>query len=321
MIHHQQTHARWPDRQENFRNTNQAEIDVRYELMPIAQQDDGAWKIRLVLHRLEQLTCRDGERKQTHLARADHPTGGVDPYEVMKMSFKDYAKYRSSDESTNPPPPPPHFAEDLLAEPLLLKLAPDGVLQSFEDRPEFEQIAPGVKFKECLALVLPVLPGEELRPATAWTRTVPVDLPARPLNHGEVAPMALRLNYRVETIETVAGRRCARIRVNGHFAQDDLAIPIHQEVYRYLVWTKSVVRIEDELEGEFLFDLENHSMRRSSLRSVYQYSTISGRKEDRSGSGRVPAGRSPLRETRPKPGKPRRSARQNRDKPAQKRPG
>jgi cytochrome c553 len=86
--------------------------------------------------------------------------------------------------------------------------------------------------------------------------------------------------YTVSQIETDAGKACARIRLQGRFIRDKLHIPIQQEEMHYLIWTTFVTAIEDRVEGEFVFDLQEAVMRSAEIRSTYHYWTLQGRKAD-----------------------------------------
>lgn len=261
------------------------DLEMDYQLMPISQRDDGLWKVRLVLSNLRQVTDRDGLAKTNTLDRQALRRQQFDVTELMKVSALDALGPPRFDEASNASPAhlqaaPTRTPEDLLYKPILLWIAPEGTVQSFEERVELQQVVAGLNLKECLDLTLPPLLGPNLAEGTAWDRSIPVDLPAPPLARYEVKTMTLKLQYKVARIEEIDGKSCARIKVLGHFATDKLRIPVHEEERNYLIWTTFITAITDRIEGEFVFDLKTGTVRSSDLISRYQFSTLRGRKAD-----------------------------------------
>lgn len=276
------------DQSEKSRHNESLALTVDYELMPIAQKENGLWKVRLLLNRVEQTVNRDGDIKQKTLDREalrDHEISGS---AIMKMGMRNYSP-RPDDAALNTTGPTPdqmlgreiHTAEDLFDEPLLVWIKPNGFLQKFEDRTELQQVMPGIDLKECIELALPPLLTSELKEGTQWSREVPVDLPAPPLDGHQPEPMTLKLCYTVRKTEKINGTRCARIALSGRFARDGLSIPVRKEEMKYLIWTTSITRLADQVEGEFIYDLEQKVMRTSEINSTYNYTTLAGRKEDK----------------------------------------
>ena len=119
-----------------------------------------------------------------------------------------------------------------------------------------------------------------LKEGDTWTIEAPVDLPEIPLAGSRYEPMKSQLIYTVKKSEVLEGKPCVQLGVKGEFARQGLAIPIRQEEMKYLIWTTMLTRLEDQVEGEFIFDLENKVVRSSEIRSTYRFTTMAGRKVD-----------------------------------------
>jgi hypothetical protein len=291
------TEARFYGTDEDSQQAGHVQLSLEYQLMPLLQTENGEWKIRIVFDRAEQLLNRDGEIKKTSLNREALKGPRIDPHEIMKLSFKDsWSRSVPLEGDTNAAPARAlamqlPVKEELIDNPVLAWITSDGKVSKFEDRSEIQLVMPGVNFKECLELVLPPLPAAPVQEATAWTREVPVDLPGTPLKGAKVPPMTCKLSYAIKKTEDFDGKKCVRIALHGRFVQEGLSIPIRQEEMNYLIWTTFVSRIEDEVAGEYLFDLEQGILRSSEVRSTYRYQTFSGRKAE-SYRGRIVAGES-----------------------------
>jgi len=253
--------TRFYDQSDKSRHNESLALTMNYQLMPIVQQGDGLWKMRLLLNQVEQIVNRDGYVQKKTLDRAALQATSSKPGLIPAREV--------------------HGPEDLFDEPLLVWIKSNGILQKFEDRTELQQVIPGINLKECIELVLPPLLVSDLQEGTQWTRDVPVDLPATPIEGHQPEPMTLKLDYAVRKIESIDGRRCARIALKGRFVRDGLSIPIRQEEMKYLIWTTSITRVADQVEGEFIFDLSKRTMRTSEITSVYNYATLAGRKQDK----------------------------------------
>ena len=275
------------DSKEKSRHNGQADFDIDFQLMPISCRNDGAWKVRLVLDNVKQTTRSDGDIRQQSLDRRALRRHEFNPLEFLRIKLADFGSRRPiDDEAANLPPsqPPalqPRAPEDLFDQPILMWIAPEGTVKGFEDRGELQRVVEGLNFKECLELTLPPLVVPALYEGAGWSREVPVDLPAPLLGGSETRPMALKLSYRVAGLENRQGHACARIVLEGQFALDGLRLPIHKEERHYLIWTTFLTAINDQVEGEFLFDLEQRVVRSAQIRSIYRYSTLQGRKADK----------------------------------------
>src|SRR5437867_2625932 len=275
------------DQSDKSRHNESLALTMDYQLMPIVQQGDGLWKMRLLLNQLEQIVNRDGDVQKKTLDRAALRDREISGSALMKKTIQDHSSRLGAPEeatSSKPgliPAREVHSPEDLFDEPLLVWIKSNGILQKFEDRTELQQVIPGINLKECIELVLPPLLVSDLQEGTQWTRDVPVDLPATPIEGDQPEPMRLKLDYAVRKIESIDGRRCARIALKGRFVRDGLSIPIRQEEMKYLIWTTSITRVADQVEGEFIFDLSKRTMRTSEITSVYNYATLAGRKQDK----------------------------------------
>ena len=273
--------------QRSDRSTAKEEVGftMDYQLMPIALAEDGCWKIRLVLDQVSQTTDRDGEVKKNVFDRSDLRRHQISSSEVLRVKINPLGYLKSQPEeatatgdknSTAPPP----ASDDLFDRPILVWISSQGALQRFEDRTELQQVMPGVNLQKCIELALPTLAPDGTQEGSTWEKEIPVDLPATPLERPSLSPMILKCVFTALKIEKVNGKRCARISLNGHFVRDGLSIPIRKEVIKYLVWTTSVTRIDDEIHGTFFFDLDEKRLRSSELSSTYSFSTVAGRKED-----------------------------------------
>jgi hypothetical protein len=114
----------------------------------------------------------------------------------------------------------------------------------------------------------------------SWTREEEVDLPEPLLKGEKYEPLKLELVYTIKSIARIGDGRCVRISVHGRFARDGLWIPIGQEKRKYLIWTTYVTKLENCIDGELVYDLEQKLMRASSVSNVYHYSTTEARKVD-----------------------------------------
>jgi hypothetical protein len=263
-----------------------ASFSLNYQFMPILQDEKGVWKIRLVLDQAGHVIREGGETKEKTYHRDAFPTYQVSASEIMKINLAQYSigKQVFNDDTNATSQLKPHGAEDLFDQPILAWLSPNGILENFEDRTEMHQLMPGVDLKECLKVILPSLPPDDLKAGSTWSRDVPLGFPETPLH--PVEPMKLTLRFAVETVEKIEGRDCARMTVHGKFARAGLSVPIRHEIIKYLRWTFSIGRIEDSVDGEFVFDLERGTLRSSAIETAYSYSTFAVRKEDR-GRGRI----------------------------------
>jgi hypothetical protein len=285
VTNYTRTEARFYGNNDASEQGSQVQLHLDYQLMPILQTDQGEWKTRIVFDRAEQLVNQDGQVKKTSLNREAFRGPRLDPYEIMKLSGKDlWLRSLRLEADTNAAPERPsalhlHVQEELIDDPVLAWITSDGKISKFEDRSEIQLVMAGVNFKECLELVLPPLPATPLPEDTTWTREVPVDLPATPLPGAKPAPMMCKFSYAVKGTASEA-KKCVRIAVHGRFVREGLSIPIRQEEMDYLIWTTFVSRIEDEVEGEYLFDLVQGAMRSSEIWSLYRFQTFSGRKAD-----------------------------------------
>ncbi len=275
------------DQSEKSRHNESLALIVDYQLMPIAQTEGGVWKVRLVLNQVEQTVNRDGDVKQKTFDREALRRHQISGSALMKMNRWDFSpRFDASEEAARPKPgqTPPreiHSAEDLVDEPMLVWIQSNGTLKKFEDRTELQQIMPGFDLRECIELVLPPLLASDLKEGTEWTRELPVDLPEPPLSEHPPEPMTLKLCYAVRKTEMINGMHCARIALNGRFARDGLSIPIRKEEIKYLIWTTSITKLADQVDWEFIYDLDQKVMRTSEVNSTYKYTTLAGRKEDK----------------------------------------
>lgn len=267
-------------------------LNCDYQLMPIAKEERGAWKVRVVLDQARHTQQRDGETTAKNFSRSDLARSQINASQILKLDMMEYlvsrevARLSEGAETNQSKPLELHDSAKLFEEPILAWFAPNGELQNFQYRTELQQVMPGFNLKECLELATPVLPAFALGTGVSWTREVPVDLPVTPLADARPAPMKSELTYVVRGSATVDGKRCWRIGVQGKFARDGLTIPIAKEEIYYLVWTVSISKIADEVEGEFVYDSETGVIRSATVLSTYRYTTVAGRKVDNS-RGRI----------------------------------
>ena len=261
-------------------------LSFDYQLMPIAKDERGAWKVRVVLDQARHTHHRDGETTTKDFSRNDLARFQVNASQILKVDLTAYmassaaARMRAEGHTNQSTPVELHDPDDLFAEPILAWFAPNGELQNFQYRTELQQVMPGFNLKECLQLATPVLPAFALEAGVSWTREVPVDLPATPLPDTQPAPMTTKLKYMVRGSAMVDGKRCWRVGVQGKFARDGLTIPIAKEEIYYLQWPASISKITDEVEGEFVYDIDAGVIRSASVLSTYRFTTVAGRKAD-----------------------------------------
>jgi hypothetical protein len=270
-------------------------FDLDYQLLPIAHEQ--WWKVRLVLDQAKRTVNRDGDVETAILDRAKLKRRRMTNAEMMNLNVWELGlstaanSGENSEDASEPakspwPGPKVHKAkkargpEDIFDDPILTWFAPDGTLEGFEDRMQAEEIMEGLNLKECIKLLIVPLPSKELKAGVSWTREEEVDLPEPALKGEKCEPLKLQLVYTVKSVERVGENRCARIGVHGRFARDGLRIPIAEEMRKYLVWTTFVTKLEDRIDGELVYDLEQKVMRASSVSNAYYYSTTEARKAD-----------------------------------------
>jgi hypothetical protein len=278
-----------------FKDKTNVRFELDYELLPIAHEH--WWKVRLVLDQVKRTIDRGGKLETSVFDRAKLKSQGLSTVDMLNLNIWELdlaSEPNTEDESqqaAEPDKSPSRGAkndkaekvsgpEDLFDRPILTWFAPDGTLQGFEDRTETQEIMEGLNLKECIKLLIPPLPSNELKPGVSWIREEEVDLPEPPLKGQKYEPLKLQLTYTVKSVERVGASRCARIAVHGRFARDGLWIPINEEKWKYLVWTTFITKLEDRTDGEFVYDLEQKIMRASSVSNTYHYSTMSARKID-----------------------------------------
>jgi hypothetical protein len=270
-------------------------FDLAYQLLPIAREQ--WWKVRLVLDEVKRTIRRGGDVQTAVLDRAKLKsrrltTGDMLNINVWELDLPSEPNGESESEYAAKPAQSQwqgakidkaekvSVPEDLFDRPILTWFASDGTLQGFEDRTEAQEIMEGLNLKECIKLLITPLPSKELKPGVSWTREEDVDLPEPPLKGEKYEPLKLELLYAVKSTERAGESRCARIAVHGRFSRDGLWIPIGQEKRKYLIWTTYVTKLENCIDGELVYDLEQKLMRASSVSNVYHYSTTEARKVD-----------------------------------------
>jgi len=268
-------------------------FELDYELMPIAHEQ--WWKVRLVLDQVKRTTDRGGKVETSVFDRAQLKSQRLSVGDMLNLNVWELGLDTVGEDEDEQPAEPAkgsgsgaaiektekvRVPEDLFDRPILAWFASDGTLHGFEDRTEVQEIMEGLNLKECIKLLMPPLPGRELKAGVTWTREEEVDLPEPPLKGEKYEPLKLQLTYTVKSVERVGASRCARIAVHGRFARDGLSIPIGEERWKYLTWTTSITKLEDRTDGEFVYDLEQKTMRSSSVSNTYHYSTMSARKID-----------------------------------------
>jgi hypothetical protein len=270
-------------------------FDLDYQLLPIAHEQ--WWKVRLVLDQVKRTISRGREVETAVLDRAKLnsrrlTTGDMLNQNVWELDLPGESSSEDESEYTAEPiksqwqgakinkAEKVSVPEDLFDRPILTWFASDGTLQGFEDRTEAQEIMEGLNLKECIKLLITPLPSKELKRGISWKRDEEVDLPEPPLKGEKYEPLKLELIYTIKSIEQVRDSRCARIAVRGRFARDGLWIPIGQEKRKYLIWTTYVTKLEECIDGELVYDLEQKVMRASSVSNVYHYSTTEARKVD-----------------------------------------
>jgi hypothetical protein len=283
---------------EHFSKSNaktNVRFDLDYQLLPIAHEQ--WWKVRLVLDQVKRTINRGGEVETAVLDRAKLKSRRMTNSDMMNLNIWELDlgnETKSEDESEyvaepikNPRPGAKIYKakkardpEDLFDRPILTWFASDGTLQGFEDRTEAEEIMEGLNLKECIKLLIAPLPSKELKAGLSWAREEEVDLPEPPLKGEKYEQPKWEVAYKIKSIERVGENRCARIAVHGRFARDGLWIPIAQETRKYLVWKTMVTKLEDTIDGELLYDLDQKVMRASTVKNTYQYSTCEARKVD-----------------------------------------
>ena len=235
VTNHTSATAEHFERAGNSARQSDVALSFDYQLMPIAKDERGAWKVRVVLDRARHTQHRDGETKAKDFSRSELASSQVNASQILKvdlmedMASRAAARMRAEAQTNQSTVVELHDPDDLFAEPILAWFAPDGQLQNFQYRTELQQVMPGFNLKECLQLATPVLPALALETGVSWTREVSVDLPATPLVDAPLAPMKSKLTYVVCGSATVDGKRCLRIGVQGKFSRDGLTIPIAKE--------------------------------------------------------------------------------------------
>ena len=261
-------------------------LSFDYQLMPIAREERGVWKMRVVLDQAQYAEHRDGETKTKNFSRSELAGFQINASQLLKLDLTEYmvgravARMSEGAQTNQSAPVELHDPANLFEEPILAWFAPNGELKSVQYRKELQHVMPGFDLKECLQLATPVLPAFALETGVSWTREVTVDLPATPLPDARPAPMKSKLTYVVRGSATVDGKRCLRIGIQGKFSRDGLTIPIAKEEIYYLLWTVSISKITDEVEGEFVYDLDAGVIRSASVLSTYRFTTVAGRKAD-----------------------------------------
>jgi hypothetical protein len=270
-------------------------FDLDYQLLPIAHEQ--WWKVRLVLDQVNRTIDRDGKVETATFDRAKLKSqqlsaGDMLNLDVWGLGLDTEQKADDEQEQTTavPKSSPPttkidktekvRVPEDLFDQPILTWFASDGTLEKFENRAELEEIMEGLDLKECIKLLIPPLPNEELKVGVSWTRQEDVDLPEPPLKGQNYERPTWQLTYTVKSIEHVGESMCARIAVRGTFAREGLWIPIAQQTRKYLIWTTMITKLQDQIDGEFVYDLEQKVMRASTVKNTYRYSTVEARKAD-----------------------------------------
>jgi hypothetical protein len=268
-------------------------FDLDYQLLPIAHEQ--WWKVRLVLDQVKRTIGRGGEVETAVLDRAKLKSRRVSIGDMLNMNIWELGlstEARGKDEPEQPAEPAKgpsakidkaqkaSAPEDLFDDPILTWFASDGTLEGFEDRTEAQEIMEGLNLKECIKLLIPPLPSKELKAGVSWTREEEVELPEPPLEGEKYEPLKLQLIYTIKNIERVGKSMCARIAVHGRFVRDGLWIPIAREKRKYLIWTTFVTKLEDRIDGELVYDLDQKVMRASSVNNAYHYSNTDARKTD-----------------------------------------
>jgi hypothetical protein len=270
-------------------------FDLEYQLMPIAHER--FWKIRLVLDQVKWTINDDGEIETAIFDRAQLRSHGLSVGDMLNLNVwelglsnkkEDGPDETDANTATNDLSLPPriekaqkvHVPEDLFERPILTWFAPDGTMQGFEDRSETQEIMAGLDLKECIRLLITPLPESEIRAGLSWSREEAVDLPEPTLKEQNFESMKWTLSYTIESVERVGERLCARIALRGRFAREGLWIPIRQQKRKYLIWTTMITKLQDRIDGEFLYDIEQKLMRASTVSNTYKYSTVEARKAD-----------------------------------------
>jgi hypothetical protein len=270
-------------------------FDLDYQLLPIAHEQ--WWKVRLVLDQVKRTIDRDGSVETATFDRDKLKSLGLSAGDMLNQNVWELglsSEGQSEDE-------PEHLAEpaksssptakidatekvrvpeDLFDRPILTWFAADGTLQGFEDRTELQEITEGLDLKECIKLLIPPLPSEHLKPGVSWSRNEPVDLPEPPLKGEKYEPPKWDVTYTIKSVDRIGDSLCARIALRGRFARDGLWIPIAQEIRKYLVWKTMITKLEESIEGELLYDIDQKVTRASTVKNTYNYSTVQARKVD-----------------------------------------
>jgi hypothetical protein len=270
-------------------------FDLDYRLLPIAHEQ--WWKVRLVLDQVKRTIGRDGDVEtaifdRTKLKSQRLSAGDMLNLNVWELGLSTEGKSEdeqehsagqakgSSPSARTDKAEKVRVPEDVFDRPILTWFASDGTLQGFEDRTELQEIIEGLDLKECIKLLIAPLPSEDLKPGVSWSRNELVDLPEPPLKGEKYEQPKWDVTYTIKSVERVGDRLCARIAVRGRFARDGLWIPIAQETRKYLVWTTMVTKLEDTIDGELLYDLDQKVMRASTVKNTYKYSTCEARTVD-----------------------------------------
>jgi hypothetical protein len=270
-------------------------FDLDYQLLPIAHEQ--WWKVRFVLDQVKRTIDRDGDVETAMFDRAKLKSQRLSAADMLNLNVwelgfrtegksEDKQEYSAEPAKASSPSAKTdktekaRCPEDLFDRPILTWFASDGTLQGFEDRTELQEIMEGLDLKECIRLLIPPLPSEDLKPGVSWSRNEAVDLPEPPLKGEEYEQPKWDVTYRIKSVDRVGDRLCARIALRGRFARDGLWIPIAQETRKYLVWKTMITKLEESIEGELLYDIDQKVMRASTVKNTYNYSTVEARKVD-----------------------------------------
>src|SRR6266480_6267928 len=79
------------DQSDKSRHNESLALTMDYQLMPIVRQEDGLWKMRLLLNQLEQTVNRDGDVQKRTLDRAALRDREISGSALMKKPIQDYS--------------------------------------------------------------------------------------------------------------------------------------------------------------------------------------------------------------------------------------
>lgn len=277
----------WVDRSDKTSYKKEINMGVDCRLMPISQSKDGTWKIRLVLDKTEQQNRTGGNIKKISFDRKaltrlfnGSKIANIDFSTSMDEFFNQHDKKTESNDVQKPQPPSKSSPEELFDVPILIYITSYGGLNKFEDRAELQQVLPNLNLKDCMNLMLPSLPESGLQMNATWEVNTPVELPENPLGGYYAEPMSFTLHHAVKSVENINKQIYAKIGVSGFFKKEGLSIPIHQEEYKHLIWTTFISRLEEKIDGEYLFDLQRNIIHEVNIHSTFVVATYAWRKED-----------------------------------------